>query len=485
MPFGDTADCQSALHPDRLQRAAVDSSLVIRRTSFINTPNNTRMRTSFLSLLTVGSLTVCLLQPATVAAAPVLKPFSQGFTAPTTLVELPDGSGRMLLADQVGTVHVIEKDASVRGELFIDVSSKLIKLNQGFDERGLLGLALHPKFNDNGKVYVYLSVPKIDSTPADWDHRNRISEFTADPKTAKADLASERVLLEFDHPFFNHDGGSLVFGPDGFLYIAVGDGGRADDTEKRYKPEIGNGQNTDIFLGKILRLDVDKQSGGKPYAVPSDNPFVNGGGLPEIYAYGLRNPWRISFDRGGTHQLFAADIGQTVQEEVDIIEKGGNYGWFIREGFIDFNPKDARTPKETNIKVGFKGEPLLDPVITYKNSNRYPRDPEAFGISITGGYVYRGKALPALQGKYVFADWCGNVAIRGGQMLVATPSSDGKSPWKVEKLALEGFPTGKIKGNITAFGEDNAGELYVLVNEKDGLQGPVGSSGKVYKLTGQ
>ena len=389
----------------------------------------------------------------------------------------------MLLADQAGTVHVVDKDGKVRGELFFDVKSKLTKLNEGFDERGLLGLALHPKFNRNGKFYVFLSVPKNDSTPADWDHRGRVSEFKADPKTAKADLASERVLLEWDHPFFNHNGGCLVFGPDGFLYIAVGDGGRADDTEKRYKPEIGNGQNTDIFLGKILRLDVDKPAGGKPYGVPSDNPFVKGGGLPEIYAYGLRNPWRISFDRGGTHQLFAADIGQTVQEEVNIIEKGGNYGWFIREGFIDFNPKDARNPKETTTKVGFKGEPLKEPVIAYKNSNRYPRDPDAYGISITGGYVYRGKALPELQGKYVFADWTGNVALRGGVMLVAAPSKDGSVPWKVERLALEGKPTGKITGNITAFGEDNSGELYVLVNDKGGLEGPAGTTGKIFKLT--
>lgn len=446
---------------------------------------DTSMRTSVFSLLALGALTATLALPRTASAAPVLKLHAEGFTAPTALVELPDGSGRLLLADQVGTIHVIGKDGKVRGDLFLDVTSKLAKLNQGFDERGLLGLALHPKFTDNGKFYLYLSVPKNDSTPADWDHRTRVSEFKADPKAARGDLTSERVLLEFDQPFFNHNGGDMAFGPDGFLYIASGDGGRADDTEKRYNAELGNGQNTATFLGKILRIDVDRQAGGKPYAVPSDNPFVNGAGLPEIYAYGLRNPWRISFDRGGQRQLFAADVGQTLFEEVNIIEKGGNYGWFIREGFIDFNPRDARNPKETITKVGFKGEPLLDPVITYKNSNRYPRDPEAFGISITGGYVYRGKALPTLAGKYVFSDWTGNVAIRGGQMLVATPSADGSSPWKTEKLALEGFPTGKIKGNITAFGEDNSGELYVLVNERDGLQGPVGSSGKVYKLTPQ
>ncbi len=443
---------------------------------------NMRMR-KLLSSLSAAGVFAAALATTNLLAAPSLKPFSEGFTAPTTLVELPDGSGRMLLADQAGTVHVVDKDGKVRAELFLDVKSKLTKLNEGFDERGLLGLALHPKFNDNGKFYVFVSVPKNDSTPAEWDSRSRVSEFKADPKKAVTDLASERVLLEWDKPFFNHNGGCLVFGPDGFLYIAVGDGGNADDAKLRYKPEIGNGQNTDIFLGKILRIDVDKPAAGKPYGVPSDNPFVKGGGLPEIYAYGLRNPWRISFDRGGTHQLFAADIGQTVQEEVDIIEKGGNYGWFIREGFTDFNPKDARTPKESTTKVGFKGEPLKDPVITYKNSNRYPRDPEAYGISITGGYVYRGKALPALQGKYVFADWTGNVAMRGGVMLVATPSKDSAIPWKVEKLALEGNPTGKLKGNITAFGEDNSGELYVLVNDKGGLEGPAGTTGKIFKLT--
>jgi hypothetical protein len=179
----------------------------------------------------------------------------------------------------------------------------------------------------------------------------------------------------------------------------------------------------------------------------------------------------------------AAEIGQELYEEINVIERGGNYGWFIREGFTDFNLENPRKAKETNTKTGFKGEPLKDPVAVYKNANGFPRDPTAMGISITGGYVYRGKALPGLQGKYVFSDWCGNVAIRGGQMLVATPTSGGGSGWPIEKLAVEGFPTGKIKGNITAFGEDNSGELYVLVNERDGLQGPVGTTGKVYKLT--
>jgi glucose/arabinose dehydrogenase len=240
------------------------------------------MHKALFSLFAGSVLSLSVANPSSVSAAPALKLYAEGFTAPTALVELPDGSGRMLLADQVGTIHVIEQGGRVRDDLFLDVRSKLIPLNQGFDERGLLGLALHPQFGDNGKFYVYLSVPKNDSTPADWDHRTRIAEFKADPRAAKADPASERVLLEYDQPFFNHNGGCLAFGPDVHLYIASGDGGRADDTQRRYKPEIGNGQNTETFLGKILRLDVDKPSGGRPYGIPSDNPFVDGGGLPEI-----------------------------------------------------------------------------------------------------------------------------------------------------------------------------------------------------------
>lgn len=434
--------------------------------------------------LTVGVGLLCsTLLSSNLVGAPALKRFAEGFTAPTALVPLPDG--QFVLADQVGKAFVVSADGAVRGEPFLDVSGKLTKLNQGFDERGLLGLALHPKFASNGRFFVYYSAPRNESTPADWDHRSRVAEFKADVQEVRADPASERVLLEWDQPFFNHNGGDLCFGPDGYLYIASGDGGRADDTGKRSNPEIGNGQNTQTLLGKILRIDVDRQAGGRPYAVPGDNPFVNGGGLPEIYAYGLRNPWRISFDRGGTHQLFAADIGQTLYEEVSIIEKGGNYGWFIREAFIDFNPGQARTPKDSNTKTGFKGEPLLDPVINYKNSNGFPRDGDALGISITGGYVYRGRAIPELQGRYVFADYRGHIARPGGVLLTSAPTADGSRPWPVERLTLADHPDGRIRELITSFGQDNDGELYVLVNEKGGLEGPVGETGKVYKLVAQ
>lgn len=428
--------------------------------------------------LASGLLSLCLLAGAQAAGAPVLKLFAEGFTAPTAFVPLPDGD--FVLADQIGKAFVVSREGRVRDQPFLDVTGRLTGLNQGFDERGLLGIALHPDYSGNGRFFVYYSAPKNDSTPADWDHRTRISEFKADPKKHMADPSSERVLLEYDQPFFNHDGGTVVFGPDGFLYIASGDGGRANDTERRYRPEIGNGQNTETFLGKILRIDVDGKSGDKPYGIPSDNPFASGGGLPEIYAYGLRNPWRITFDRSGDHKLYAADIGQTLYEEVNVIEKGGNYGWFIREGFVDFNPKNARQPKETHTRVGPGGEPLIDPVIVYKNLNRFPRDEDAFGISITGGYVYRGRAMPSLVGKYVFADYKGHIARPGGVLLVSTPAEE--KPWKVNRLALADATDGRVKGLITAFGEDNDGELYVLINEKGGLDGPAGTTGKVYQL---
>lgn len=439
------------------------------------------MRTLINPLIGTSLLAAIFMAP-NLDAAPALNLYADGFTAPTGLVELPDGTGRMLLVDQVGTIHVIEKGGQTREKVFLDVTGQMAKLNQGYDERGLLGMALHPKFDENGKFYVFMNVPKNASTPANWDCRSRVAEFTADPKTAVADPASERVLMEWDKPYFNHNGGSLAFGPDHLLYISVGDGGNANDVGRRYKPEIGNAQNLETHLGKILRIDVDHPENGKPYGIPAANPFVKGGGLPEIYAYGLRNPWRISFDRGGTHQLFAGDIGQSMYEEMDIIEKGGNYGWFIKEGYTDFNSANALKPKDSDTKVGFKGEPLIPPRFVYKNLSGFPRDPEGVGVSIVGGYVYRGKAIPELEGKYVFADYKGSRIFPRGCLMVAEPTQDGSVPWKIEPLAIEGHPGGHINGYITSFGEDNTGELYVLVNEKGGMEGPIGTTGKVFKL---
>lgn len=407
-----------------------------------------------------------------------LKEVAAGFVSPTALIPLDATSGRLLLADQAGTIHVLTKEGALVEKLFLDLTGRMAELKKGFDERGLLGLALHPKFANNGKVYVVYNAPLRKGAPAEWDSTLHLSEFkTSANDRLQVDPASERVLLEIDKPYFNHNGGCIAFGPDGYLYMSVGDGGNANDQGRGHTPDKGNGQDTTSLLGKILRLDVDK---GSPYAIPSDNPFANGGGRPEIYAYGLRNPWRISFDRGGRHELFTADVGQDLFEEVDIIVKGGNYGWNIREGFHCFDPKNTRRPPEDCAKVGADGKPLLDPIFEYKSFKAFPKDPEGLGTSVTGGFVYRGKALPELTGRYVFADWSKNFVLADGTIYMATrPGADAGQKWSVKPLDLASHPQGKMKAFVVSVGQDAEGELYIMTNNSSQL---VGKTGKVYKL---
>jgi hypothetical protein len=335
-------------------------------------------------------------------------------------------------------------------------------------------MAVHPQFDANRKVYLFYSAPLRAGAPTNWDHTARVSEWTLGKDDT---LGGERVLLEMDMPYFNHHGGRMAFGPDGLLYIGVGDGGNAHDIGRGRGPK-GNGQDTSVLMGKVLRIDVNKKDAGKEYAVPQDNPFVKGGGAPEIYAFGFRNPWGLSFDRAGGRELFLADVGQDGYEEIDIVTKGGNYGWNIREAFSCFDPKNPKNPPQDCPKVGANGEPLIDPIAAYKSFRRFPKDPEAKGISITGGYVYRGKALPQLVGKYVFGDWSGNWAKASGVLYVAAKGADGK--WSIEPLEVAGHPGGSIGQYITAFGEGADGELYVLTNGSNALRG---KTGKVWKLT--
>jgi glucose/arabinose dehydrogenase len=405
-----------------------------------------------------------------------LKSFSEGFTSPIALVPFPDGDGSMLVADQVGIISILSKSGVLKGQPYLALSDRLTKLNQGFDERGLLGLAVHPSYSENGKIYVYYSAPLRAGAPDDWDHTSRISEFTVRSDDAqRADMASERVILEFDEPYFNHDGGCLSFGPDGYLYIGSGDGGNANGVGRGHSP-IGNSQDLSTLLGKILRVDINS---GAPYAIPEDNPFSGENVRPEIYALGLRNPWRFSFDRGGSHDLIAADIGQTLYEEVNLIVKGGNYGWNVREGNYCFDPKNPKVSPENCPESDLQGRPFIGPILEYKNANGFRNDPEAKGISITGGYVYRGSAIPALKGAYVFADWTVNWAVPMGAVYYARPSVDGTA-WSMNALPLQGKKDGKIQGYVTAFGEDADGELYLLTN---GLNGLSQRKGKVYKLS--
>lgn len=423
-------------------------------------------------LLTAGGL------KASVPPAAHLQLVASGFTSPTVLTPLIDDSGRILIADQIGVIHVLNKDGTLSDQPFLDLRSRLAKLNEGFDERGILGLALHPQFKENRKLYVFYSAPLRTDGPAEWDHTAHLAEFrVTEANRAMVDHGSEKILLKIDKPYFNHNSGRLAFGPDGLLYIAVGDGGNADDVGRGHSP-IGNGQDLTTFLGKILRIDVNQ---GNPYGIPKDNPFQDGKARPEIYAYGLRNPWGISFDRGGQHELFASDVGQTMFEEVNIIQKGGNYGWNLREGFHCFDPKNNKTPPEDCAKVGADGKPLLDPILEYKNINGFRKDSEALGISVTGGYVYRGKAIPALQGRYIFADWSRTWALPDGVLLAATSSGqDAKRTWKLDPLPILGKENGKLGFYIVAFGEDAQGELYVLTTKRNSL---TGKTGQVFKLT--
>ena len=409
-----------------------------------------------------------------------LKLFSEGYVSPVVMVPIEDGSGRLLVADQVGVIYGVDRDGKRSETPFLDLSERLAKINVGaFDERGLVGMALHPKFQQNHKFYVYYSAPLRDGGPEGWDHTARISEFTASADDVnRANAGSERIVLQIDQPQFNHNCGRMAFGPDGYLYIGVGDGGAGNDTGIGHGPN-GNGQDLNTLLGKILRIDVDK---AQPYAVPSDNPFVGGKGRPEIYSYGHRNPWGISFDRGGNHDLFAVEVGQDRFEELNRIVKGGNFGWRLREGFEGFNPEDSIHPLSAAPKTGAKGETLIDPLVVYKNFKGHRRDPEATGTSVTGGYVYRGKTIPSLVGSYVFGDWSRNFVVAQGVVLVASPAGSGDGKWTLQPLELEGHAKGQVKEFIVAFGQDAEGEIYLLTNGSNSLRG---NTGKIHKLVPQ
>jgi len=421
-----------------------------------------------------AALSTWLFGSALAAPSVTLELVATNFVSPTTLVSEPK-TENLLVADQAGVIYRVKKGGAT--EPWLDLTTKTAKLNQGFDERGILGLALHPDFADNGRAFVVYSAPRRASAPESWDNTWTLSEFKTENGVAKLD--SEKKLLEIDKPYFNHNGGSIAFGADGYLYAGVGDGGAGNDKEDSAKPAVGghspggNGQDLNRLLGKILRLDVSKPG---VLGIPSDNPYAKGGGRPEIYAWGIRNPWRISFDRE-THQLYVADIGQDLYEEVDIIKKGGNYGWPVREGFHCFNQEDGRNTPEECPCVGKDGKQFIDPAFEYKSYRSFPRDPGALGISITGGYVYRGKAIPALVGKYVFADWSRNMAVADGVLYVASHVGKGAS-WSIEKLSPQSHPD-KLGMCIPAFGEDADGELYVMTNNSSQL---VGHSGKVWKI---
>jgi len=331
------------------------------------------------------------------------------FARPLFLCPLPGNADKLVVVEQRGKVYSFPNSPEAQqAETILDIQPKVLRRG---NEEGLLGLAFHPDFKQNGSFYVMYSAPN--------PRRNVLSRFRLDPASGKAAPNSEAVILEVPQPYSNHNGGMLAFGPDGYLYIALGDGGSGGDPR-------GNGQNRATLLGAILRIDVDKTTPGRAYAIPADNPFV---GKPdargEIWAYGLRNPWRFSFDPD-TGRLWAGDVGQVKWEEIDVIVKGGNYGWNVREGKHPYRPRAGLST------------PLLDPVVEHGRAD---------AKSITGGYVYRGKRLPALTGAYIYGDFVtGKV-----WYLRYDPAS--------EKVTEHGR-LGRVP-TIASFGIDSAGELYI------------------------
>ena len=363
------------------------------------------------------------------------------------LSEAPDGSGRFFAVGQAGKILVFKKDSDGGGaKEFLNIEDRHPYFQ---NEDGLMSIAFHPGFKTNGLFYIYYNQENPASQnlkPQNYPFRSVISELkvsASDPD--KADMSSERIILEVPQPFWNHKGGELCFGPDGYLYLGLGDGGLGGDP-------FGSGQSTSTLLAKMLRLDVDTRAtvgqGAHQhqlqYGFPPDNPFVNepdneSGARKEIFAYGLRNPWRYSFDRK-TGDLWVGDVGQILWEEVDLVTKGGNYGWSVREGAHHYKP-------------GPEGAQYIDPVMEYphkasmKPQCLFPDHPT--GNCVIGGYVYRGQKYPSLAGVYIYADFSPGI-------IYGFRYDSG-----AHKVTAEGTLLNQRK-SISSFAEDRDGELYAL-----------------------
>jgi glucose/arabinose dehydrogenase len=406
-----------------------------------------------------------------------VKVVAEGLNSPIQVVSADDRTRRLFIIDQSGVIRILTRKGVLLPTPFLDVTTRMVPLMPGFDERGLLGLAFHPDYRKNGRFFVYYSAPLRAGAPAGYNHTARISEFRVSTNPNIANPGSERVILEVDKPQFNHNGGTLAFGKDGFLYISLGDGGGANDVGLGHVEDWyadnggGNGQDKEAnLLGNILRIDIDK---GTPYGIPRSNPFVGKDGLDEIWAYGLRNPYRMSFDTEDDHRLFVGDAGQGRWEEVSIVVRGGNYGWNVREGTHCFDAENNTVEPASCPRAEPDGTPLRDPVIEYANSAQAG----GIGVTVIGGNVYRGNRIKSLRGMYVFGDFSRGFSPPDGTLLAARPQRRGL--WPIRELRIASSANGRLNDYILGFGIDDRGEVYV--GGKDVL-GPTGNTGKVYRL---
>ncbi len=431
-----------------------------------------------------------------------LEPIAKGLVSPVKGVAAPGEPNNLYVVDQPGKIwrinigpgQTLPVDVSEpAGQVpFLDVSASLVPLGvlgpNSYDERGLLGLAFHPRYQQNGLFYIYMSVPTagaptLPSTlPAGVapTHQNIIMEL----RNQGGSIGGARVIWRLSWPQINHNGGDLAFGPDGMLYFGLGDGGGADDRDGQ--PFIngpiqghgltGNAQNLGVPLGKMHRIDVNTRSPGQEYGIPRDNPFVGRpGALGEIFAYGLRNPYRISFDRG-TGRLFTGDVGQNDIEEVDVIERGGNYGWNIKEGTLYFDPRDNADGAAQLTPVPGRVVPpgLIDPIAQY--------DTHQEGHSVIGGFVYRGTRIPDLRGHYVFGDYSRLFNLPSGphnygRLFHFNANSNSRNLRAIREFFIS--PSNAPNIAVLGFGEDTSGEVYVTGN----ISGtPFGTRGVVLRL---
>jgi glucose/arabinose dehydrogenase len=411
---------------------------------------------------------------------------AEGLTAPVAFAQAPDSSGRLFIVDQIGTVRVVTPDGTLQPEPFLDVRDLIAPLMPAYDERGLLGLAFHPYFGSNGRLFVfYTAPPRLEG----WNNTTVVAEYHAAPATG-ATAEPVAILLQEDHPQANHNGGTIAFGPDDMLYVSIGDGGGRDD-EGAGPPQQtpifghvedwfpgnpgGNGQDIQQnLMGNVLRLDVSTPG---TYQVPADNPFV-GRGKGEIWAYGFRNPYRFSFDMG-SGDLLLGDAGQNLWEEIDLVRRGGNYGWNVKEGSHCFSAEQPTTIPATCPTVDpTTGEALVDPVIEIFNLANPMRGTEEGFLTVIGGNVYQGRALPHLQGHYVFGAYSTQMMGPGGAVYIAARGPDA-GPWPSEKVMFADRPDGALGHLLLGFGQDQSGEVYVLTTD---TVGPTGNTGRVYRL---
>lgn len=442
-----------------------------------------RSVTSITALALAAALTTTLAAPGAPEAAE-LQPLADSFAAPIGLADPDDGTGRLFVQEQHGVVLILDAAGERADAPLLDIRDRILPLEEGFEERGLLGFALHPDWPASGRVYALYTAPLRPGAPAGWNHTKRLSEFTLPPGAESVDPATERVLIEIDWPSRKHNGGALVFDPEGRLLVGLGDGGGAHGVgpnvlwsafdvpaEQLYWDRLA--QDVTSLYGSILRIDVDRGFPG--YAPAAGNPFIGREGRDEIFAWGLRNPFRISVDQG-TGAILATAVAETLWEAVYLFDGPANLGWPIREGFHCVDRTRPRDPPADCPREGPEGR-IIDPVVEYPNMQVMHPDTviEATGrgAAVTGALIYRGAALPDLQGRMLVSDWSASFERPSGQLFVATPPDRWGAAWEMTPLL-------EAETRIVGLAADAAGEVYVLTTD---ALGPYGETGAIFRLT--